>query len=817
MKKYFKYLIPSFFTLSILCLIFYINNLYPFGNYSMVQVDADFQYIPILYRIYDFLHGCENIIYDDIGNGNNIYVSLIIQGSIFSPINLLLLFINRNDIVNFFNILVMVKISLISLTTFIYLNGKFKISYFYKFLFSVLYSLCGFIILNYFNIMWLDCVILFPLIMHFLDKLIFEKKYLGYIITLSMSLIISYYISYFILVFIIFYSFIYLYLYVLKEVRKKIIFRLGINTLIAILISCFSILPSIYQMIISSRFAYENSYLLTTDSIAKSLYLFLSPLFIILFFKLILKFQKKSYFYFILFILFAIGIMIEPVNIAIHGGSYWDFPYRYGFITVFIMLIGSSYYIENFNFKNKDNDKFLLWKVLGFLFLNIILIYFYNKYIDGIIDSRIFLDFADKKVYFEIIAIIIIIGIINIVCLTIKNNKVRCFTLLLTNTFSVIIFCLFTIYYNSGYFLSTDMNNLNNKISFVNNSRYKIDYNVYTPDYGFILNVSALDNWLHLIPQKEIDAYYSLGYRIDGTFVSSNGGTIFSDWLLGISYIISDKIKDSDVYQLIDSSDSNYLYKYRYSSNNGIIYNSDLLLKNSNNSFEIQNEIYKNLFNSDKDIIKVDNYSLDRNDDAISYSLKDKGLLYIDTDMYEEINYIKVNDNYIYDIGDYICELGVYEGNVNIYVDLIDDNKIDFSLGYIKLSDIDNLESVVEYKNKEYYIDNDIPGSKLFLPINKIDGIKVYINDKNVMVNNYFNNFISIDLENGINKIRIEYKMPMFILGIILSAFGIILLLLYKYIREYKLLLNIFYYSYFVLVICLFVYFYFYSMVKYLF
>ena len=815
MKKYFKYLIPSIFTLVIFALVFYINGLYPFGNYSIVQVDADYQFIPILYRIYDFLHGYENIIYDDIGNGNNIYISMIIQGSLFSPINLLLFFADRENIINYFNILIIVKIMLMSLATYIYINYKFKISNFYKVLCSLLYSFCGFIIFNYFNIMWLDCVALFPLIVYFLDKLIFENKNLGYIISLSMSLIISYYISYFILIFIIFYSFIYLYLYVSKDDRKKIIFRLGISTLISILISCFSILPSIYQMFISSRFAYDSSYVLVSDFITKSLYVLFSPLFIILFIKLITKCQKKSYYYFILFLLFGIGIIIEPINLSIHGGSYWDFPYRYGFITVFIMMMASLYYIDNFSIKG--NNKYLLGKICLFLILTGLMIFFYNKYINNIVNERIFLNFENEKIYCEMIFIIIILVLLNIISLSIGYKYLKYFCIFSINILSIIIFCSFTMYHNDGYFLTTDMNNLNNSISTIKDGRYKIDYDTYTPDYGFILNVSTLDNWLHLIPQKEIDAYYSLGYKVDGTFVSSNGGTIFSDWLLGISYIISDKIKDSDVYQLIDSNDSNYLYKYRYSNNNGILYNSDLLLKNSNNSFEIQNEIYKNLFNSDKDIIKVDNYSLDRNDDAISYSLKDKGLLYIDTDMYEEINYIKVNDNYIYDIGDYICELGAYEGNVNIYVDLIDDNKINFSLGYIKLSDIDNLKSVVEYKNNEYYIDNDIPGSKLFLPINKIDGIKVYINDKAVMVNNYFNNFISIDLENGINEIRIEYKMPMLILGIILSAFGIILLLLCKYIREYKLLLNIFYYSYFVLVICLFVYFYFYSMIKYLF
>ena len=138
-------------------------------------------------------------------------------------------------------------------------------------------------ILNFFNMMWLDSVILFPLIIMFLDELITKNKYIGYIITLSLSLIISYYISYFILVFIVFYSFIYIFLNIKnKDDRKKIIFRLGISTIIALLISSLSFIPSLYQTFISSRFSSSGNQLLFGNVMNKSLYLLFSPLFIIL-------------------------------------------------------------------------------------------------------------------------------------------------------------------------------------------------------------------------------------------------------------------------------------------------------------------------------------------------------------------------------------------------------------------------------------------------------------------------------------------------------------------------------------------------------
>ena len=134
MKKKLKFIVPSLFVIAILSIIFCYHELYPFGGNSIVKVDADYQFITVLYRIFDFLHGNGSIIYDDIGNGNNIYISMIIQGSIFSPTTLLLYFTSRSNIINFFNIIVIVKLCLISLTTYIYINKTF--SPFHSFLFS---------------------------------------------------------------------------------------------------------------------------------------------------------------------------------------------------------------------------------------------------------------------------------------------------------------------------------------------------------------------------------------------------------------------------------------------------------------------------------------------------------------------------------------------------------------------------------------------------------------------------------------------------------------------------------------------------------
>ena len=174
-----------------------------------------------MYKIWDFLHHGGSLFYIDMGIGNSIYAPLIIQGSLYSPLNLLLLLIKRSDIMNFFSVFLMIKLCLISLTSYIYINNKYeRISEIYKVLFSILYTFSGFFLLNYFNIIWLDIVILFPLLVLYLDEVLKNQDELGYIIILALSLIITFYFSFFVLVFILLYSAVNLYFSDRKIIKK---------------------------------------------------------------------------------------------------------------------------------------------------------------------------------------------------------------------------------------------------------------------------------------------------------------------------------------------------------------------------------------------------------------------------------------------------------------------------------------------------------------------------------------------------------------------------------------------------------------------
>lgn len=813
-KKNLLYLLPPIIVCTILLIMFYFQGLYPFGDKTVIQVDADYQYIAILYKIWDIIHNNHNMFFDFlIGGSLNIYTSLIIQGSVFSPITWLVGIVSRNSIINFFNILVIIKISLISLTSYIYFKNTFKVSTIYHILFSIAYAFSGWVILNYFNIMWLDDVILFPLIILFLDKLLKEEKYIGYIITLSLSLIISYYISTFILLFVLIYSFIYLMLNASKNKIKKIILLLGISTLVSILISSFSVGPAIINTMNSSRFEGISSSYLFNNTINKSLYLMLNSLLIIYFIKLISKINDKDKnitFYILMFLLLFIGVIFEPINIIFHLGSYWSFPYRYSFLTLFIMACGGLYYIEKYPLKTSKLDiNSIIYTISSIILLGICiyLVYMYNK---EIISSQITLDFNDVNVFKKILLIVLVFCLGMLLSSFITYKKLKYLMVIIISLIEIVSYTYLCMHYESGYFLTINTQKLKDNISLENNNltRYKIDYPHVSPDYSFILGVPSIDNWLHIIPKEQIEVYKNMGYYVSGTSIRSNGGTIFTDNLLNINNIITSNTLDDDYVLVSTSSDGYNNYQYKNKLPFGLVLNSK---EEDNYSymdiFDYNNYIYRYLFDKEDnliDSIHIDELEKEIDNDKIEVSLKynllEESYVYLNggeisgdiVDIYVDDTYINIPEDKAgliflgrLDKGEYTIKLSL-ENAFDLYsinIGSINREK------YLELITSYQSNIDVSYTDKlNITIDNNEVDKMLFLPINNLKGYHITKNNTIVNSKRCLSNYICIDLDKGINNITIKYKDPYIKIFSILSIIGVILLIIFSI--KYNVIIN---------------------------
>ena len=172
-----------------------------------------------------------------------------------------------------------------------------------------------------------------------------------------------------------------------KEERKKAITSLGIFTVLSLLISAFVVVPAYLQIAESYRVSFKLSVILNsklgsiTDKLIILMYggiLYTGIIFLLLRYKKHKQFLK---FYIPCLVLLLMPIIIEPIHKMLMFGSYACFPYRFGFIMVFLLVLGAAYAFNNYEkpkFKSfKFNNVFLCINIRNNVYF-LILIYIFN-------------------------------------------------------------------------------------------------------------------------------------------------------------------------------------------------------------------------------------------------------------------------------------------------------------------------------------------------------------------------------------------------------------------------------------------------------
>lgn len=829
---FFVYLIPCFIVLIIMLIVYFIKHMYPFGSLTTLQIDADYNYVPVLFKIHDIFHYGDNFFWDfKLGGGANIYGSLVLN-SIFSPLNWLVIFVKRNNIVNFFNILVIIKFMFMSFTMFFFIRKNFsKVDLFWQVIMSLLYVFSGWGFLMYSNIFFIDTIIMFPIVVHFLIKLFREYKCLGLIISLSYCLVLNFYLSYMIYLFIIFSSLVALILLVEKDNRNKIIFNLSFSLVLPLIISSFSHLPTIYQVLTSIRNSSDGQSSYFYYFFLKFVYLIMSSFIVCLFFKLfkLYKDNKDKYilFYIIMFILTTIGVLVEPINRAWHTGSYNSLPYRYSFIPIFIMICGSLRYLSS----NVENRKKINIFIVIFCLICIFL-FIFN--FNGIV-TREMIAFDITKPGIFIILLIVFSFLFLCHMYSFGNSKKQKLVTGIIIFIEIIIYSNWCFcYYN--YHQCVQSLYYEGRVQIDDDTLYKyVDYQASLGvNSSYITRNATLANWHHIIPNKQLDFISNFGYSVQTPLIYGYGGTVLSDALVGVKYVYSAIELPSELFVLVDSFKYDdvdvYFYQMKYDFSFGMFYDSNFSDISDNDFFDTNNYYYRKMFDIDYDVINVSDFSV-QDDSLKNYKFKlknnDKVLLYMEiTDELLEsgIKELKVNDENIF-VGNSskIVYIGFYDSDLSITVDMIDDKETHFSgikFGSVK---IDDYKKLVKKINVTYY-DFSFDGSRLhlnvdsekeqslFLPINNIPGWKAKLNGESVDINDTLYTFMGIKLNKGNNDIVMDFEPPYLKAGVCCSIVGLLLTAFYMFFRnkmfESELFCKIVVFLYYFVSISLFVFVY---------
>ena len=116
---------------------------------------------------------------------------------IASPYTLLVLFVDKADIIYLVNILTVLKMMTAAVTAQLYFRScQKKLDPYIGAVLSVIYAFCGYGMFYYQNNIWLDMMYLFPLLMVAFRELFEKKRIIPYTVMLTLMMIVNYYISY---------------------------------------------------------------------------------------------------------------------------------------------------------------------------------------------------------------------------------------------------------------------------------------------------------------------------------------------------------------------------------------------------------------------------------------------------------------------------------------------------------------------------------------------------------------------------------------------------------------------------------------------
>lgn len=198
------YLLSFLLPALILLVIFIKREIFPFGDRSFLHIDMYHQYFPFLVEFYHKLKNGESLFYSwNTGIGSN-FIALYAY-YLASPFNWLCVLVPEHYLMEFLSYMVVLKTGLCGLSFTYYIRKHFNTDSWAVLFFALFYALSGFLAAYNWDVMWLDVVVLAPVVILGLEKLIYEGNCRLYCITLALSILSNYYLSIMLCIFLVLY------------------------------------------------------------------------------------------------------------------------------------------------------------------------------------------------------------------------------------------------------------------------------------------------------------------------------------------------------------------------------------------------------------------------------------------------------------------------------------------------------------------------------------------------------------------------------------------------------------------------------------
>lgn len=204
-----KYIIISFLTAAVTMLTIYLcNSMLIFGDNTILRMDLYHQYGPLFAELYERVTEGDSFIYSWTSGLGSCFLGNYFN-YLSSPIGAIVLFFGHKNVTEAIAAMILIKAALSAATFTYYIKKSLKSNSYATSAFGVLYAFCGYMLAYYWNVMWLDAMVLLPIVLLGIERIIDNGKMRTFVIALALSMFSNYYMSYMLCMFSVSYFFYY--------------------------------------------------------------------------------------------------------------------------------------------------------------------------------------------------------------------------------------------------------------------------------------------------------------------------------------------------------------------------------------------------------------------------------------------------------------------------------------------------------------------------------------------------------------------------------------------------------------------------------
>lgn len=797
-----------------------VSGIYPFGTKSNMLWDQDIQYVDYFAFYKDVLLGKAHLGYSFSKSMGGSLMALF-GYYLGCPLNLFVVFFPKALIPLFLFILNTVKLGLAGITMDFFLSRRFPVlSLRIRILLSVSYGLMQYVMIQSSNIMWLDGVILLPLLLWNVYRFVTDKKKTGLFITVLLSIAINWYTGYMTGIFAGCY---FLYERILsipetgeKGEWKKVIadtVRAGLVMLSGVLGSCFIFYPivkglqngkevfslSIFAPAVNGSFLdIFRGFALGSVVPTVSLYCGLPALGLVLYYFISGRIPgKEKLLSGIAVIFMLVSCWFIPLECVWSGFRYaGSYRYRFSFVAVFLLIYlaarGAAEFAEGREMKKMS-------AIYGGLLLLFIGFYFYNVYGQGYL-----------KVTFVFLAIYCLLFL-----LAAYQKWVRyLLPVVLAVEFVINGAITFQINYqwnpeNEAY--QDYVNQSEAQIRSVQESEDSVFYRMDTLQKRYLepnrcsayLNEAmvygyrGLNHYSSTYDSAVGDMLLDIGYSTERDLSIVSESVLPADSLFGVKYLLSaENVAGYEKVSSIPDANQKAVYRNPYVLGAGMLAAGSVYDKvESEDPFIYQNELFSNILGRKVDLYKKIEPETSLTDQSLNFHIPSAGtgdLLYgyIDTEMQDLA--LSIDGEYRCDYSTWLSYKIFHAGNGNeehtITLDRYSGTEQDATPYFYHL-DQSLFEDVIrELKSKEMmteiFDDGHVKGNytadesgTMFLTIPYDAGWTAHVNGEEVEIKQAANALMAVPVTEGANEIELKYHVPGVKTGILLTIAGVLLFL----------------------------------------